>query len=442
MGVGLSLTGRLPAGDRLSPPQVRDWLGRAAVWFEAAGDAVLDTRHVRDADDRPALWVCLHPVAEDVELRLSPSGKVKVAARTSPAGPGYHAHLCGLLKQFAADFDFAWDDPPADADPAGYFATGDRPRLERHFLHWLAAACTAALRDPPADGRHRVGMPRHPKFLHPGPVQTPLGPQPADWLKRVAANEAHGADFFAWWNPDLDAAFYRGRALAFLWLDFRGRPPLTEAEGEHVDQIAADLANAFDLNSDLDLPFAAWAEVLAAIEGDAKGFTVEPVPADLRDEVQWRAARVSRPEPSELIGYRRYPVQAHLTGGWHVEIPGRFATEWGEDGRTWTAWDEGRTVWFRDRPLGPADGSVPSAAQAVEAGRRGLPAGDVLPRRAAGGLVGEAVWGPHAENGKPVWRLGGVAAAGGRLAACNVYVATEADRDWAVRTWASLGHGG
>jgi hypothetical protein len=63
-----------------------------------------------------------------------------------------------------------------------------------------------------------------------------------------------------------------------------------------------------------------------------------------------------------------------------------------------------------------------------------------VPGPAAAGVVGEAVFGPHEEDGKPVWRLSGVAACPGKLAACNVYVSDPADREWAVRIWRSLRH--
>jgi len=46
------------------------------------------------------------------------------------------------------------------------------------------------------------------------------------------------------------------------------------------------------------------------------------------------------------------------------------------------------------------------------------------------------------EDGRPLWRLTGVTGAPGQLAVCNVYSQNEADRDWAVRTWQSLRHGG
>src|SRR5579871_4036617 len=112
MPITLSLTGRcdLDPATRLTRAEARDWLASAALWFEGLGDAVLDTRTGRDAEGRPVLLVSLHPAAPPVEVRRGATGRVKVAATTAPAGPGYHVHLCERLHQFATDFDLTWDD--------------------------------------------------------------------------------------------------------------------------------------------------------------------------------------------------------------------------------------------------------------------------------------------------------------------------------------------
>jgi hypothetical protein len=433
MPVGLALTGYLHPDHRVKLSEAREWLSRAAVWFETAGDAVLETRLARDADDKPLLHILLHPVADPVELRIGGSGKVTVHARTVPVGPGYHAHLCELLKEFADDFEFAWNEPTPDHDPAHYFATGDRAKLERHFLHWLAAECTAALRKATPAAAVAIGLPRQTTFLHPGPVLTPLGPRPEAWLKEVAADPMKGFDFFPWWSPDLDAEFYTKRALTELWVAFPWRPPLTEAEGEVVDQIAADLANAHEADPAAAKPWGAWAEVVDAIERDANRFTVEPVSAELKQLIR-TTANGSRPK----LGYRRHDLVATLSGGWHMRMPGRLALKREDDSRTWTAWDDTMTVWFRDQSLGhPERGPLPTPREAIAVARKNLPPGEPVVKL-DNGTVGEAVFGPHVEDGKPVWRLCGVAAAGHRLAVCNIYLTREADRDAAVAMWQSL----
>src|SRR5947208_4912263 len=99
----LTLTGRLdPPPAKLSRAEKREWLSRAAVWFETAGDAVLAAELAEDVGGKSLLGVCYHPAAEDVEVRLSASGAVRVTAQTWPAGPGYHAYLAAALNAFAA----------------------------------------------------------------------------------------------------------------------------------------------------------------------------------------------------------------------------------------------------------------------------------------------------------------------------------------------------
>src|SRR5439155_25633076 len=102
MPITLSVTGHADLSPhRLTRAEVRDWLAKAAVWFEGAGDVVLDARLARGPDDKPVLLVLLHPACPPAEIRLGVGGRVRLGARTSPAGPGHHFHLCELLRQFA-----------------------------------------------------------------------------------------------------------------------------------------------------------------------------------------------------------------------------------------------------------------------------------------------------------------------------------------------------
>jgi hypothetical protein len=449
MPIVLSLTAQLDVADRLSRADARDWLARAAVWFEGLGDAVLDARVVRDGDEKPVLLVRLHPAAPPAEVRLGATGRLRATAATTPAGPGYHIHLCALLHQMAEEFAFGWvaDDC---TDPTGYFGAKGIPparasagpltgrgalaaeACERHFLTWLAAEC--------AKGPAALGLPPGHGFTYPAEVLTPLGPRTRAWLAEVAGEPARGRDFFAWWRPALDPAFYRGRALARLWSDFFWRPPLTEEEGEVADQIANDLASAFKLDPAAELPWAEWLELLTAIEGDDGGFCVTPKDQVLSVEL-WKRAGPPPEAAGGGIGYRRFPVRVALDGGWAIEVPGALARERNDD-RTWTAWDRTRTVWFQALRFTKGNGAPPTAAEVTEMGRRSLPEGDALPPLDRAPVRGEAVFGPVEEEGRTLWRLSCVTGATGQLAVCNVYVENPADRDWAVRTWHSLTHTG
>lgn len=431
MPIALSLTGQIHLdSDRLSRTQARDWLAGAAVWFESIGDAVLDAQVVRDGEDKPVLLVVLHPTPPPVEIRLGATGKVRVSATTTPAGPGYHQHLCDLLRQLAIDFAFNWI-PDDCSDPTGFFSSRNRQALENHFLRWLAQSCVGT----PTS----IGLSGGQRFTYPAEVLTPLGPRTGEWLAAVAANPQKGWDFFPWWNPTLDVPFYRNRALTRLWCDFTWRSPLTEGEGELADQIANDLASAFKLDPDSELPWAEWLELLAAIQSDAEGFCVTPNDRVLSIELWRRTGPVPASSSGFRIGYRRSPVIVALDGGWSVEIPGDFAREW-DDERNWTAWNRTRTVWFRRVGFTKPDGSPPTAEEALEVGRRSLPEGEPLPGMSPGSICGAAVYGPVEEDNRTVWRLSGVAGADGQLAVCNVYSETPSDRDWVTRTWLSLRH--
>ncbi|MBN9523473.1 hypothetical protein J0H58_34000 [bacterium] len=400
MPITLSLTGRIDLGDRrLSKADARDWLGRAAVWFEEVGDTVLEARVVRDGDEKPVLLVATHPAVPPAEVRLGASGRLRVTARTTPAGPGYHAHLCGLLGQFAGEFGVAWVADDAH-DPTGFFTSTNRPACERAFDDWLGTVCRKALDHPSPVA---VGMPDGDGYPGHGPVLTPLGVRPREWLGRAAADPAAAREFFPWWGRGTN-----------------------------------DLATAYKLDPAGDLPWREWLEVLAAIEGDEEGHSVTPTDEELRERVAQRAFEAASDGP--LIGYRRGPVRAAIGSGWSIVVPGDFAREWGED-RTWTGWNTSRSVWFHAVGYTKPDGTRPTPAEAVAVGRRSLPEGDPIPVVDRPGFRGEAVFGETTdEDERRVWRLSGVTAAGDQLVVCHVYTESPADRDWAVETWHSLRH--
>jgi hypothetical protein len=436
MPIVLALTGQIDLSDRrFSRTEARDWLAGAAVWFEGVGDAVLDARVLRVADDKPVLFVVLHPSPPPVEIRLGATGKVRVSAVTTPAGPGYHHHLCDILRQLANDFDFTWvaDDC---SDQTGFFTTRNRSALEQAFLRWLSTACCG---NPTS-----VGLSTDHGYTYPADVLTPLGPRTHAWCADVAAEPHRGGDFFAWWEPELNARFYRNRAIARLWCDFPWRPPLTDGEGELADQIANDLATAFKLDPAAELPWSEWLEVLNTIQADDEGFCVTPNDRVLSVELWKRAGPVATGSEREgmrsfalPVGYRRYPVRVALDGGWSIQVPGEFTQEW--DGqRNWTAWNRTRTVWFRRVGFTKPGGQPPTALEVLDVGRKSLPDGESVPGIDSGSILGSAVFGSVVEDGRTVWRLSAMVGASGQLAVCHIYTETAADRDWAIQTWHSL----
>jgi hypothetical protein len=104
MGVGLYLSGRYEAGEGDKPASPDEWLGRIGPWLDEDldgerpwGDLLIRVRWGQAHEQHPALFVSLHPAAEEVEVFAPEPGRVVVSATTSAMGPGYHIALCELL---------------------------------------------------------------------------------------------------------------------------------------------------------------------------------------------------------------------------------------------------------------------------------------------------------------------------------------------------------
>ena len=438
MPIVLSLTGQIDLGSgdkRLSRSDARDWLARAAVWFEGVGDAVLDAQLVRDPEDKPVLLVVIHPASPPVEVRVGGSGKIRISATTTPAGPGYHQYLCrsaptarqGLRVRVGAD---------DCSDPTGYFATRNRADARTT----LPALARRGVREATKNGRSSASARVH----LPGRSADATRPADARVGRRGRRRALCGTDFFPWWNPDLDAAFYRNRALVRLWCDFTWRPPLTEHEGELADQIANDLATAFKLDPSAELPWAEWLELLGDDPGRRERRAVlrhadRPRAERRAVEARRAGAAVRRRRPADRLPAAPGARPRSMAGGvWRCR-----ASSPASGTMTGTG--------LRGTRRGPSGSGVSGSRSRTD--RRRWPrrrwrwAGAAC-RRAnryreltAGGVLGEAVFGTAEEDGRTVWRLSGVAGADGQLAVCNVYIEDPTDRDWAVKTWQSLRHG-
>jgi len=432
MGITLTLHGVVCRKNRtpLALEAVREWLTQVAVWCEELGDVVLDTQLGRDAEERPILRVFVHPAAEPIEIRLDTDGRVRAFAITTPTGPGYHIWSCQLLRTLAQEFSFSWILDEC-RDDTGYFLRQDRQALELAFLNWLKGQC---------QGRpHTLGLSGDCEYTYPAEVLTPLGPRDRQWQEYVLQHPDVGTDFFPWWDADDQAGFYRNRALVNLWCHYPWRPPLTESEGEKTDQIAADLATAFQWDPAAELPWAEWLEVLEHIHQDAadEHFCVTPDDRDLSIQLWRRAGPVPNPCQPPL-GYRRYPVWVRLDGGWRIQVPGDFLWEWDEE-RNWTAWNRHRAIWFRRLAFHRGNGKVRSTQELLDFGRQTLLGeGEEILGEPACGPDRFAVFGQVEEDGRTLWRLMGVAVASEQLVLCNVYMQDSSDPAWAVNIWRSL----
>ncbi len=324
MGLGLYLF-----GDCLKP---RDALLEEMVVAarEAHPDVVLGKLIEFNEQGHRALWLTLHPAEEPLELSVTGSGRVLASARTSAAGPGYHAFVCELLDLFAKEFSIRWEgvDPTGQTgDDTGYFHHRDRARLESEMRGWLRAiGRSLSATEPVTWSGVAVSMPASgPQFEADG-VVTPLGPRDAAYWKQLETDDEAARQFFPWWEPGTGPGYLLGRALCRMWTDVRWKVPETDPERATHAEVLVLLQHAYEREPARAFPFAEWAELLA--------FRGEALPK-------------GAPEPSSApsIGYRRREVVAKPFTGVAIRVPGAFSESYDKRG-SWSAWEEGRTVWL------------------------------------------------------------------------------------------------
>ncbi len=440
MGVGLMLSGTYGNADNLPPEEC---LEQIASWLEGHEEEPLMLCHIGiDQDDLPALFLQIHPCAEDIEIAIPAPGEMLVAAKTSTAGPGYHIHVCDLLNRLGEQFGIEWapnededEDENEIGDDTGYLLHGNAEKVRDEMLSWLGTLSRVIVDSINNDEAqiHMVSMPLN--YGYPGndAILTPLGPRTAEWFRAVIDDPEKGVAFFPWWDEGVGASFFLGRALTRMWQEVRWRTPITEDEGELLMDVHLDLERAHHLDPQADFPWREWREILEYLN-DYFGYAEFQREPELESEIQRQAERM--PADQALIGYRRGAVEAMLTGGWRLTIPGEMAETWESNGETWSAWHGGRTIWFTSWSFcGETEERV--KAHAILQTRE-WPEGGEHFDYADGPLVGRASLVPYEEDGQALWNLHGYVAVDGKLAQCNIYVQSECDIAWAMDVWKSL----
>lgn len=323
MGLGLSLradftTGGTFESTRTAPEFVRELV----QWFTR--EARPNPLRILQSDSEINLW--LHPGEEPVFVTLENDRTVEFAARTSSAGPGYHAWLVETLKRAAEDLSLEWQPSSLEAgDETDYFGSGDFISLKAQMLEWLQATCQQMHQIGAApDTRMRLSMDTETIFDMPGLVHTQLGPRDEAWISRMIT-DPDGGDFWPWPDAGFGPTYSVGLAKLYMWNDVRWRSPVNDEERSLLNEVNELLANAYS-QSYYAIPWREWREIrsLLQVRGDVDG------------EIDRRAMEDSGP----LIGYRRFPVKYRLFG-WQVTLDGDLATEWDDKG-TFTAYDSGR----------------------------------------------------------------------------------------------------
>ncbi len=437
MDVGLFLTGTFPS-DAVGE-SAEDWLEQVAAWLEGHEEEPLMLCHRAANDaDQPTLFVQMHPSAEEVEISVPAPGVCAVVAKTSTVGPGYHIFVCDLLHALGTQFHVEWDEPNGDddtGDETGYFFHGDAAVLRQEMLRWLSALARVVVENCGDDevNIRMVPMPLDCSFPGQPGIVTPTGPRTRAWFEQMVEAPEGGIAFFPWWPEGVGAAFFLGRALCRLWQEVRWRTPITEDEGELLMEVHLDLERAYHLDPGSVIPWREWRELLEFLN-EYFGYAEFQHEEGFEEKIKQRAAQVDPKLPR--IGYRRGPVQVMLTGGWSIVIPGEFAEEWEDEGQTWSAWHNGRTVWCTSWSVQGQNDETLSAAEILDS--RSWPDEGEIVEHEDGALLGRAVFMPCEEDGQAMWNLKAYSAVEGNFALCNIYVPDRDDLPWALQIWQSL----
>jgi hypothetical protein len=251
----------------------------------------------------------LHPAAPVATLSVEPDGELRLRAETAPLGPGYHADVIARMAPLLDELDFAWTEPFEAA------------QTQRAMCEWLAGELRTGT---PV----RLGIPEQRRFrVADAPALTLAGPRDAAWRDAVLADPMRAADAFPWWDVGPGRAA-RAKALVSMWLEVPWREPLDGDERELMKQVDEDLRAARKADPALELPWAAWRELLAYL-----GVDDEDVTARAASEVQ-------------AIGYRRHDLEVELSGGWLVTMSGAMVGHWEDDGERYWAPDGERALEF------------------------------------------------------------------------------------------------
>jgi hypothetical protein len=420
MGLGLYITASIqPEGFLFKRmPTRQELLDRLQTAIPAA---IADKRLCEllwMAVEDETLLVGLHPAAAPVRFAFADE-TLCCEARTSGAGPGYHAFLVELLHTLGQKCRLRWQWEGAGiGDETGFALHKDFARLQTAMLDELKALC-ASLVEKDGDG-WKVGL----AMDYPVPAEdvpfamTALGPRTREWVATTAtadgaALQAAGAAFFPWWGPAADAAFWRSTALALCWVDLPWHPPIDEEE-QGLYQLALTCLEI-------------------AAESGAPALPDQLVP-ELR---KMAAASADAPPVPDAagIGYRRRPLAFALPGLWKITVPGYYYAHIEAQREEYVFAYGAREVTALTLTVASRSENAAFEERLLQ-NMKALSGEAELRKFQRGTLIGRAALGRDADG----WALLGYVAASNNMAVVNILFPTEDEQEWALGVWQSLRH--
>lgn len=426
MALGLSITAPIaPEGFLVKhTPTHPELLGRLLAAIPAmVPEALRPFLWMESAEE--SLLVGFHPAEEPARFFFPTAAVLGCEARTSGAGPGYHAFLVELLQKVGSKCRLRWQwDGETTGDDTGFQQHKDFARLRMDMLKWLKGTCGAVLEQATAGATNiKVSLPLdYPSIASDAPfVLTPLGPRTREWVEKMSkadgvALQTAGAEFFPWWGRKPDAIFWRNTGLALAWVELPWHPATNEQEQElyGLAQYCFQMVQQGKTTVELPRGLVESIEVMRA--GDDT--TCPP------------------PDPAD-VGYRRRVMEYALPGRWSIPLPGYYYVRVEANG-------DRQVFSYGARVVSVTTLSVASRSENASFEEhllqklKALHYDAELLKFQRGALLGRAAVSRGADDA--AWTLTGYVAASNNLALVTVTFPGAADEEWATGVWQSLKH--
>ncbi len=371
------------------------------------------------------LAVALHPGAEAVFFVWNPDGTITAEAKTSTAGPGYHAYAIDVVRSVGQACGITWD---WSDDETGYATSCDFADLQKkmsEFLRLLADAFLGESRMNNVDTL-AVNMPAGaPVPASGGPWSiTPLGPRGRsfwDSLQRGEKLNQHARDFYPWWTKERDAEYYRKTGMVLVYCDILWRPPESDYHEANIKLALDCFDRAAEANPQIQLPEREIAELKVLLEWDDE----DPL--------------LPTPDPA-LAGYYRAVITRRLPGPWTIALPGYWPEEFNEEDAMLSIVHNGRAVHISTFDMEPHEPGGPkmTAEDIAKPDAEELPKGTKVIRFRKEDRVGYYWIMPTEEDGIQALALQGCMAVAGSGANITIWFEDAAHRDWAIKTFESV----
>ncbi|MDL2285530.1 hypothetical protein LJB93_02155 [Desulfovibrio sp. OttesenSCG-928-F07] len=283
---------------------------------------------------------------------------MRVSARTSNAGPGYHAYVVSLLKKLEQQTQVIWAEDGEDdesGDESGYWQSGDFTDIQGSMAGWLHSLGSMIVErfSTSSDTEDlALGMPID--FL---PTDSnsfavyPLGRLELDFFKGMLSTDdivPYCQKFFLWWNEGLDAHFYKNYGLYLMWNHINWLPPVEDDEYTHYGNAMHCFDTARKLDPQIELPLAEWYQMAALAEHDDMLAMLEKEYAGIKDL-------------TPTLGHLRGSMTNMVGGAWNITTPGTMHRE--IDNNTIVMWDDDLTIRISNIRVNTKSGEPVPAAQ-------------------------------------------------------------------------------